>query len=86
MSFANLHLLLGTPELQFAAEEVEGPAAAEFVEEELSEPEPDLALLAKVFELDNSLLLRKQKRHTVRKLEQQSNKELLELEFLSSIV
>lgn len=69
MSFANLCPLLGTTELLFAAEEVEGPASPELVEEELSEPDGDS--LAEDFNLkENSLLLRKPNRHIVTTSEQ----------------
>ena len=56
-----LYLLLDTPESKFTAEEVEGPAAAELVKEDLSESEWD-SLVEEDFDLkENSLLLRQMK-------------------------
>ena len=54
--------MFGKPESKFAAEEVEGPAAAELVKEEPSESECD-SFVEEDFDLkENSLLLKETQR------------------------
>ena len=61
---SGLYLSLDIPELKCAAEEVEGPAAAELVKEELCESEED-SLVEEDFDLkENSFLLTKTQGHT----------------------